>query len=78
MENWIIQIDDENGGKGRKIYLTSWGTSVWIEHAKNFEQSEAKKQLSEYLKSHERETGRLINYGTKSISPLHEKLKSRA
>lgn len=60
MENWIIQIDDEEGGRGRKIYLTSWGTSVWIDYAKKFQKSEAKKQLSEYLKSHEGETGRLI------------------
>jgi hypothetical protein len=31
---FIVQINDEEGGRGRKVYITNWGISVWKEYAK--------------------------------------------
>lgn len=60
MQNFIIQIDDEKRGRGRKIYLTTWGTSVWEFHAEKFEEKEAEKRLSEYLNINKDEIGRVV------------------
>lgn len=61
MKKYLVQIDDEEGGRGRKIYLTSWGASVWKDYALRLEKNEAKIKLTDYLKSHEGATGRIIN-----------------
>lgn len=56
---YIIEIDDDEGCKGRKIYITSWGTSAWRCHALLLSKDEADKKLQEYLKINNGETGRV-------------------
>lgn len=67
MEKYIIQIDDEEGGKGRKIYITSWGVSVWKEFAKRFNHKNAKKELKKYLSENPSDAARII-----TIPPLRQ------
>ena len=58
--NWIVEIDDEEGGKGRKIYISPWITTAHKEWAKKFKRKEAKKQKSMYLKANKGATARVI------------------
>lgn len=64
MINYIVQIDDDEGGKDRKIYLTSWGTSVWKDYALKLGKQEADKRLSDYIKTHKGVIGRVLKNGS--------------
>ena len=46
MKTYIVEIDDEKRGRDRKIYFTSWGTSAWSIHAKEFEKEEAEQKYN--------------------------------
>lgn len=52
---FIVRLNDDLGGRDRKIYITSWGTSPWKIHAKEFSKEEAEKELSAYLNCNDME-----------------------
>jgi len=53
---YLIALNDEDSGKDRIIFVTSWGTSPWKVHAKPFNKKEANKILKEIITNKKWET----------------------
>ena len=59
---YLIALNDDSRGRDRIIYITSWGTSVWVQHAKEFDKEEAELELKKFLENNDDiKTGFLIN-----------------
>lgn len=59
---YLIALNDDSRGRDRIIYITSWGTSAWIEHAEKFDKQEAELKLKTFLENNnDIKTGFLLN-----------------
>jgi hypothetical protein len=66
---FLIQIDDPMGAKGRVIYVTTWGTSAFKQHAKEYDLPNAASGIVEFFRMRNIHgitypSGRIIQSGT--------------